>query len=615
MSTPSSRAAVPGPTLVLTLAGMLCLWLLIASGAEAIPINVTLRVDPNVLSGADPQGRLLLYTPNPLEPGSSISHWDTSATPNLLMEPNINADLGDDLDLTPRQMQDIGWSTGGSATIQLHFNDPANQGFNLPNLGPLRQAAAQRAADIWASTLDSSITIHIDVSFDDLPCSTTDGAVLAQAGATFLFQDDSFPFADTWYHGALAEALAAENLSLQDIPDPEAGDIQATFNSDIDNACLGAGSGFDYSLSGVPAPGKISFLGVAMHEFGHGLGFGNFLNEATGEFFMGSPDIYTQFIRDNSKRKIWARMSPPEIQDSSINTGNIVWTGANTKQGAKSFLNASPAVTVNMPNDLGSFTATVAQFGPSVEQVQPTGDLVLYDDGSASPTLACGPSTTSLVGKVALIDRGTCNFDDKVKNAENAGAVGVIVANNVPGLINMGGDDFSITIPSLMITQDDGQTLKDTLAATEPPDNPPDDPPEDPVDPPEDPVLSEDLPDEPPSVCVTSGTSLCLNSSRYRVEIDWQDSQGNSGQGMAFPLTDDTGYFTFFAVENVEVVLKVLDACPFANAFWVFAGGLTNVETEIRVVDTSTGKGKLYRNPLDTPFQPIQDTAAFATCP
>ena len=38
-------------------------------------------------------GRPLLYTPNPLIGGSSVSHWDVSAFPNLLMEPNINADL------------------------------------------------------------------------------------------------------------------------------------------------------------------------------------------------------------------------------------------------------------------------------------------------------------------------------------------------------------------------------------------------------------------------------------------------------------------------------------------------------------------------------------------
>jgi hypothetical protein len=63
--------------------------------------------------GADAAGRPLLYTPNPLEEGSSVSHWDASAFPNLLMEPNINLDLTTILvppkDLTVPLLKDLGW--------------------------------------------------------------------------------------------------------------------------------------------------------------------------------------------------------------------------------------------------------------------------------------------------------------------------------------------------------------------------------------------------------------------------------------------------------------------------------------------------------------------------
>ncbi len=54
-------------------------------------------------------GRVELFTPNPLQGGSSISHYSTAATPNLLMEPSINVGLPIDLDLTRQQMRDIGW--------------------------------------------------------------------------------------------------------------------------------------------------------------------------------------------------------------------------------------------------------------------------------------------------------------------------------------------------------------------------------------------------------------------------------------------------------------------------------------------------------------------------
>ena len=66
-----------------------------------------------------------------------------------------------------------------------------------------------------------------------------------------------------------------------------------------------------------------------------------------------------------------------------------------------------------------------------------------------------------MTGKIALIDRGTCTFTTKVKNAQLAGASGVLIANNVPtGLPGMGGTDPTITIPSLGITQSLGEALR-----------------------------------------------------------------------------------------------------------------------------------------------------------
>jgi hypothetical protein len=109
--------------------------------------------------------------------------------------------------------------------------------------------------------------------------------------------------------------------------------------------------------------------------------------------------------------------------------------------------------------------------------------------------------------------------------------------------------------------------------------------------------------------------SLCLVDDRFQVQVDWRTNQGTSGQGTAVRLTPDTGYFWFFNQSNVELVVKVLDTCSFSNRFWVFAGGLTNVEVDITVTDTQENATKTYHNDLNTPFQPIQDTNAFATCP
>jgi hypothetical protein len=73
----------------------------------------TVGLNGAVRSGIDTSGRALLYTPNPVAPGSTISHFDTSAFPNLLMEPNISADLTHSVrppeDLTLPLLLDVGW--------------------------------------------------------------------------------------------------------------------------------------------------------------------------------------------------------------------------------------------------------------------------------------------------------------------------------------------------------------------------------------------------------------------------------------------------------------------------------------------------------------------------
>ncbi len=130
------------------------------------------------------------------------------------------------------------------------------------------------------------------------------------------------------------------------------------------------------------------------------------------------------------------------------------------------------------------------------------------------------------------------------------------------------------------------------------------------------PAAPAPVPGQGQGACVPDATTLCLGDSRFRVTARWRTSQGTMGPARAEPITDDTGYFWFFNPANVEAVVKVLDACvPPFDRFWVFAGGLTNVEVVTTVVDTETDAEQVYTNPLGTPFQPLQDTEAFATCP
>lgn len=120
--------------------------------------------------------------------------------------------------------------------------------------------------------------------------------------------------------------------------------------------------------------------------------------------------------------------------------------------------------------------------------------------------------------------------------------------------------------------------------------------------------------------CVDGPNTLCLLNNRFKVEATWRTAAGQSGPGKAVRLTQETGYFWFFNATNIEAVFKLLNACTpsLGNHFWVFAGGLTDVEVTTTVTDTTrTGPGsvKTYFNPLGTPFKPVTDLGAFDTCP
>ena len=120
--------------------------------------------------------------------------------------------------------------------------------------------------------------------------------------------------------------------------------------------------------------------------------------------------------------------------------------------------------------------------------------------------------------------------------------------------------------------------------------------------------------DGPAGSAAPSCTGLCLGGGRFQVTASWA-AGGQSGVATPVPRTVDTGYLWFFKASNLEVVVKVLNGCSLNSRYWVFAGGLTNVQVDLTVTDLAHGTPKVYHNLQGTAFQPIQDTAAFATCP
>ena len=165
-------------------------------------------------------------------------------------------------------------------------------------LGEQRRASFQAAADEWARRLTSNVVITIDAEMLALSCNSL-GAVLGAAGPSTVSMNwdgaaggDAAPFADTWFHAALANKIANTDL------DP-ASDIGATFNRSIDNndGCL-AGINWHYGIDTSPAPpGTISFFTTVLHEIGHGVGVSTFVNPSTGAKFFDADDIYMRFSR------------------------------------------------------------------------------------------------------------------------------------------------------------------------------------------------------------------------------------------------------------------------------------------------------------------------------
>lgn len=109
-----------------------------------------------------------------------------------------------------------------------------------------------------------------------------------------------------------------------------------------------------------------------------------------------------------------------------------------------------------------NFTYTTG-WGADMDTVAITSDVVIVDD-----SLACDPITngSEVAGKIAVIYRGDCEFGAKGLEAQNAGAIGVIMINNVSGgaiAMGAGAVGNQVTIPMVMISLEDGALLRPSI--------------------------------------------------------------------------------------------------------------------------------------------------------
>jgi|CXWL01.1.fsa_nt_gi hypothetical protein len=116
--------------------------------------------------------------------------------------------------------------------------------------------------------------------------------------------------------------------------------------------------------------------------------------------------------------------------------------------------------------------------------------------------------------------------------------------------------------------------------------------------------------------CGEDANTLCLLGGRFQARVSWRipaassTAEPQTGPGVAIRDTDQTGAFYFFSRDNTELFVKLLDGRGINGAYWVFWGGLTNLEYDLEVVDTATGEVRSYHHPAGG-FAGGADTSAF----
>ncbi len=117
---------------------------------------------------------------------------------------------------------------------------------------------------------------------------------------------------------------------------------------------------------------------------------------------------------------------------------------------------------------------------------------------------------------------------------------------------------------------------------------------------------------EPAGVCESGPRTLCLQDSRFAVEVDWWTHDGNSGSGsLAYAGTNDSGLFWFFSLTNWELLVKVLDGCAVNGHVWLYAAASTDVGYVITVADTVSGATRQYVSEPGAASEAITDSTAF----
>ena len=234
----------------------------------------------------------------------------------------------------------------------------------------------------------------------------------------------------------------------------------------------GAGLVFDFPYGGAGADASsyinaattnLFYMNNVMHDIWYQYGF----NEINGNF---QENNYSRGGSENDFVNADAQ-DGSKANPQSINNANFSTPVDGGKPRMQMFLwnygpQIKPIIVNSPPNIAGSYVAKQNSFNPGRVElpIAPNfiqSDLVLYLDitGGTSDGCVAPLNGIAMNGKIVVIRRGSCAFAVKVKAAQNAGAVAVIIVNNADGEISMSGADATIKIPAISVTQAVGESF------------------------------------------------------------------------------------------------------------------------------------------------------------
>ncbi|ADO72841.1 myxosortase-dependent M36 family metallopeptidase [Stigmatella aurantiaca] len=277
------------------------------------------------------------------------------------------------------------------------------------------------------------------------------------APALITLQNVPFSRNDPWLAPGATQTTGNNVEAYADLLAPDG------FQPGVDlRADITAPGAFDYTYDVTQAPGSsavqrkaavahLFYLNNFLHDWYYDFGF----DEAAGnaqQLNYGRGGVEGDSIK-------------AEAQDySGRNNANMSTPADGARPRMQMYVfDGVPNIQVTAPASIaGSLDAGSAAWGKLAYDL--TGELVIPNPSGI--TEGCEPfPANAFSGKIVLLDRGTCNYTVKALNAQNAGAIAILVANNVTAAaaLSLGGADPAVTIAAAGLTQATGIALKNEV--------------------------------------------------------------------------------------------------------------------------------------------------------